>query len=71
MKSRYVISIVIGATIGMIIAYIIAGAVNATNLTSGAIVGGLIGLCFTALATLTAGRATSDGQTWYGQPGMG
>ena len=66
MQSRYVIGIVIGATIGMILAYIFVDAVNAGNLTSGAILGGLIGLYFTVLATLSVGGATSDRQ-----PGMG
>ncbi len=68
MKSTCISCVVIGATIGMILAYFFAGSVNTSNLASGALLGGLTGLCLGVLAAVPAGP-TSPRQSGMG--GMG
>ncbi len=72
MKSRYigsVVIVIIGATIGMTLAYFFAGSVNADNLVSGAILVGSIGLYFGVSAAAPAGGPNPGRQNGIG--GMG
>ena len=62
MKSKCISCVVIaivGATIGMIVAYFFTGSVNTSNLASGALLGGLVGLYLGVLAAVQAGGPNS------------
>ena len=72
MKSKCISCVVIaiiGATIGMILAYFFVNSVNADNFVSGAILGGSIGLYFGVSAAVPAGDPNSCRQSGIG--GMG
>ncbi len=63
MKFRYIIGVIIGATIGMILVYFSTGSIGAGNLLVGAVIGALVGLNF---AFVPAGGPNSGRQSGMG-----
>jgi len=66
LKNRYIIGPVVGAAIGLILAYFSTSSVSAINLSVAAGIGALVGLFIVARASVPVDGATCGGQTGMG-----
>ena len=55
MKPRYLIGLVVGASVGMLLAYFVIGSIGVFNLLIGAFIGALIGLRIASTANGLSG----------------
>lgn len=65
------VTAIIGATIGLTLAYFFSGSVNVTSLASGALLGGLIGLYIGVSAAVPLGGSPRNKRSGLGSTGGG